>query len=399
MRATDRIEQQDWMTRSSTIAVLAALTAAGAPARFVGGCVRDSVLGRAVKDIDIATPTPPETVMALLADAGIKVVATGLAHGTVTAVVERDHFEITTLRRDVETYGRHAKVAFTDDWAADAARRDFTMNALYLDGDGRIYDPIGGLDDVRQGRVRFVGDPAERINEDVLRILRFFRFHAHYGRGPVDRAGLAACRTLASGLHRLSGERVRDELLRLLAAPDPTQVLRLMADGKILDHVLPEATLIDRLAGLLAVDRAVDPLRRLAALVAGDGATLTAAAGRLRFSNRQRDRLLAAAGPFAAADPAAAQRLLYRIGAEAYRDRLLLAWAEAPEETRLKPLLAMAEGWRRPKFPLRGKDVIALGIERGARVGDLLAAVEDWWVEGNFQAGRADCLARLKASV
>ncbi len=399
MQATDRIEPLDWMSRSSTAAVLAALTAAGTPARFVGGCVRDSVLGRAVNDIDIATAAPPETVMALLADAGIKVVPTGLAHGTVTAVVEHHHFEITTLRRDVETDGRHAKVAFTDDWAADAARRDFTMNALYLDVDGEIYDPTGGLTDARQGRVRFVGDPAGRIAEDYLRILRFFRFHAHYGRGEMDRAGLAACRALASGLRRLSGERVRDELLRLLAAPEPTVVLHLMADGRILGEVLPEATRIDRLAGLLIVDDGVDPLRRLAALVAGDGATLTAAAGRLRFSNRQRDRLLAAAGPFAAADPAAARRLLYRIGAEAYRDRLLLAWAEAPSEARLEPLLAVADDWRQPIFPLGGKDVIALGIERGARVGDLLAAVEDWWVEGDFQAGRADCLARLEASV
>ncbi len=172
-----------------------------------------------------------------------------------------------------------------------------------------------------------------------------------------------------------------------------------MADGGILGEVLPEATRIDRLAGLLAVDGGVDPLRRLTALVAGEPATLTATAGRLRFSNRQRDRLLAAAAAFAATDPAAGRRLLYRIGAEAYRDRLLLAWAEAPSEARLKPLLAMADDWRQPKFPLGGKDVIALGIERGARVGDLLAAVEDWWVEGDFQAGRADCLARLEASV
>ena len=387
------------MTEPATIAVLAALTAAGAPARFVGGCVRDSVLGRAVRDIDIATPTPPETVMTLLADAGIKAVPTGLAHGTVTAVIEPDHFEITTLRRDVETYGRHAKVAFTDDWAADAARRDFTMNALYLDRDGELYDPTGGLADARDGRVRFVGDPAERINEDFLRILRFFRFHAHYGRGPVDRAGLAACGAAASGLRRLSGERVRDELLRLLAAPDPTAVLRLMADADVLAQVVPEAARLDRLAGLLAVDRDIDPVRRLAALAAGDGAILAAIAARLRFSNRRRDRLVATAGPFAVTNPAAARRLLYRIGAEAYGDRLLLAWAEAPAEARFAPLLGAAAGWRRPKFPLRGKDVVALGIERGTRVGELLAAVEAWWVDGDFQAGRAECLARLEASL
>ena len=270
MRAVDRIEPRRWMTCKSTTAVLAALAAAGAPARFVGGCVRDSLLDRPVQDVDIATPTPPDEVIWLLTEASIKAVATGLAHGTVTAVIGRAHFEITTLRRDVETDGRRAKVAFTKDWAADAARRDFTINALYLDPDGAIYDPTGGLADLRAGRVRFVGDAAARIREDYLRILRFFRFHAHYGRGEVDRAGLEACRALAAGVASLSGERLQGELLRLLGAADPTPVLRLMAAEGILAHILPEAIRIERLAGLIEVDRAVDPLRRLAALVALD---------------------------------------------------------------------------------------------------------------------------------
>ena len=399
MRAVDRIEPRRWMTCKSTTAVLAALAAAGAPARFVGGCVRDSLLDRPVQDVDIATPTPPDEVIWLLTEASIKAVATGLAHGTVTAVIGRAHFEITTLRRDVETDGRRAKVAFTKDWAADAARRDFTINALYLDPDGAIYDPTGGLADLRAGRVRFVGDAAARIREDYLRILRFFRFHAHYGRGEVDRAGLEACRALAAGVASLSGERLQGELLRLLGAADPTPVLRLMAAEGILAHILPEAIRIERLAGLIEVDRATDPLRRLAALVAGDDVTLIQVAGRLRLANRARDRMLAAQGALPAADPPAARRQLYRLGVEAYRDRVLLAWAEAPGDRRFESLLRLADDWRRPDFPLLGTDVLALGVERGPRIGRLLGAVEDWWVDGDFQAGRADCLARLKASI
>ena len=399
MRAVDRIEPQRWMTWKSTTAVLAALAAAGAPARFVGGCVRDSLLDRPVQDVDIATPTPPDEVIWLLTEASIKAVATGLTHGTVTAVIGRAHFEITTLRRDVETDGRRAKVAFTKDWAADAARRDFTINALYLDPDGAIYDPTGGLADLRAGRVRFVGDAAARIREDYLRILRFFRFHAHYGRGEVDRAGLEACRALAAGVASLSGERLQGELLRLLGAADPTPVLRLMAAEGILAHILPGAMRIERLAGLIEVDRVVDPLRRLAALVAGDDVTLIQVADRLRLANRARDRMLAAQGALPAADPPAARRQLYRLGVEAYRDRVLLAWAAAPGDRRFESLLRLADDWRRPDFPLLGTDVLALGVERGPRIGRLLGAVEDWWVDGDFQAGRADCLARLKASI
>ncbi|MFQ5959208.1 MAG: CCA tRNA nucleotidyltransferase, partial [Alphaproteobacteria bacterium] len=244
------IEPQRWMTVRATRAVVDALRAQGAEVRFVGGCVRDAVAGRKVTDVDIATPDPPETVIRLLEAAGIRVVPTGIKHGTVTAVVARRPFEITTLRRDVETYGRHAKVAFTDDWTADAARRDFTINALFCAPDGTLYDPFGGLDDLRAGRVRFVGDAVQRIREDVLRLLRFFRFYAHYGRPPPDAEALAACRAMALALPSLSGERVCAELLRLLAADDPAAVLELMIEADVLEFVLPEVAGVGALAEL-----------------------------------------------------------------------------------------------------------------------------------------------------
>jgi poly(A) polymerase len=266
----ERIDPPSWAAERVVAAVLAALGADGAVVRFVGGCVRDTLLARPIGDIDIATPDPPDTVLTLLEAAAIKAVPTGIAHGTITAVVPPRHFEITTLRRDVETFGRHARVAFTDDWAADAARRDFTMNALFLDAAGRVFDPVGGLADLRAGRVRFVGDAAARIREDVLRLLRFYRFHAHYGRGAPDAAARRACRELSALLPGLSGERVATELFKLLAAPDPVPTIDLMAEDGVLAVLLPEARRRDRLAGLVVLEDAADPLRRLAALLVAD---------------------------------------------------------------------------------------------------------------------------------
>ena len=280
MQPSDRLDPQPWMTAPETVAVMAALSAAAGEARFVGGCVRDALLGRKVRDVDIATHEPPERVMNLLKRAGIKAIPTGIKHGTVTAVTGAKHFEITTLRRDVETYGRHAKVEYTDDWQADAARRDFTMNALFCGADGTIYDPFGGLADLRAQRVRFVGDPETRIREDVLRLLRFFRFHAHYGKPPPDAAALAACRSLAPLLPTLSGERICAETLKLLSAPQPADVIDLMGETGVRAHFLPEATRNDRLRALVAIEGSAprdlvprtDPLRRLAALLDGSEA-------------------------------------------------------------------------------------------------------------------------------
>jgi poly(A) polymerase len=396
-----KIAPQPWMEEPATRAVLAALADPAGDPRFVGGAVRDALLGHKILDIDIATPLAPEEVVRRCAAAGIKVVPTGLAHGTLTAVVPPRHFEITTLRADVETYGRRARVQFIADWAADARRRDFTMNALFLDAQGEVYDYVGGLDDLRQGRVRFVGDAAARIREDVLRLLRFYRFHAHYGRGATDAAARAACRALAPLLPTLSAERVAAELLKLLAAPDPLPALRLMQEDGVLPVILPEAVRFDRLAAVIARERAPDPLRRLGALIAADAAGTLALAERLRLSNHQRERLLAMAAPpwpvDLGGDERAQRRALHHLGRESYLDILLLRAAEAGADA--APLLALAAGWQPPRLPVTGRDVAALGVPQGPRVGEILDAVAAWWEDGDFRADRGQCLAELKRRI
>jgi poly(A) polymerase len=399
MQAVARIEPPAWVREAATQQVLAALGAVGSVVRFVGGCVRDALLDRPLGDIDIATPDPPEQVLTLLAAAAIKAIPTGIAHGTVTAVVPPRHFEITTLRRDVENFGRHARVAFTDDWAADAARRDFTMNALFLDAAGQVFDPVGGLADLREGRVRFVGAAEERIREDVLRLLRFYRFHAHYGRGEADAAARGACRKLAGLLPGLSGERVAAELLKLLAAPDPLPTVEMMATDGVLAVLLPEASQRDRLAGLVALEPSPDPLRRLAALIVADAAAAQSVAARLRLSNAERDRLVLLAAPPVAVDLAgderAQRRALHYLGLAAYGDLVLLRAAESGAADAARRLLAAAPQILPGDFPLRGRDVTKLGIPAGPAVGEALAAVKSWWEAGDFRAGRKECLAHL----
>lgn len=405
MRPVDRLPPQPWMSAATTRAVVAALTADGAEARFVGGCVRDTILGRPVRDIDIATHEPPERVTLLLQRAGIKAVPTGLKHGTVTAVVDGAHFEVTTLRRDVETYGRRAKVEFTDDWAADASRRDFTMNALFLSPDGSLYDPFAGHADLRAGRVRFVGDAATRIREDVLRLLRFFRFHAYYGAAPPDPDGLAAAAELAPLLATLSGERIAAETLKLLLAPDPAAVFELLRERGVLAHFLAEAREIARLEALVAIERAQsvepDPIRRLAALIAGGVEAANAVAGRLRLSNKE---CLALAGlaegpaPSPELDGAQRRRLLYRLGPARFRGLALIAWAgagAAPGDGAWREVLATANR-PMPVFPVQGRDALKLGVGQGPEVGRLVASVEAWWIEGDFRADREACLEKLR---
>lgn len=405
MEPIETLEPQPWLGWPETEKVVAALTAEGAEVRFVGGCVRDALAGRAIADIDIATPDPPETAMRLLQAAGIKVVATGLQHGTVTAVCNHRGFEVTTLREDVETYGRHAKVAFTDDWQADAARRDFTFNAMSLAPDRRLYDPFGGRADLAAGRVRFVGEAAARIEEDYLRILRFFRFFAHFGRPPADAEALAGCRDLAAGLERISAERIRVELLKLLTGGACLEALQLMRETGVLARILPAAGRLDRLGALIELEEEgdADGLRRFGALIEADQETALAVAQALRLSNAEKRRLSAMAQPLLELPPdldetGRAQRL-YRL-VPPVLDAVAVAAAEAVTQGRatddLAPWLKTARLWRRPVFPIDGRDALAAGAEDGPEVGRLLAAVEDWWVAEGFRPDAAACRAKLE---
>lgn len=395
------------MREPATQAVLQALSDVGIMARFVGGCVRDALLGREIADIDLATPARPQAVMAALEKAGIKAVPTGIAHGTVTAVVNSPgpprHFEITTLRRDVETYGRRAKVAFDADWAEDAARRDFTINAIYLDPDGTLHDPVDGLADLAAHRVRFVGEAAKRIAEDVLRVLRYYRFEARFGTGEGDAEARAACRAAVPLLPKLSAERVAGELLRLFAVPNPSPALHLMTEDGVLAAILPEAKQLDRLDRLIALEGQPDPLRRLAALVEVDAAGAEIIGERLRLSNAERERIVGLARPWPldpAGDARIQRRAIYDLGAERYRDLALLLAAEGKiHKTGLDQLLKLALSWTPPRFPLKGRDVTALGIPPGPRVGQLLAEVRRWWEDSDFAPDRAACLGELRKLV
>lgn len=386
-----------WLQDPAVRAVIDAL--GHEESRFVGGVVRDSLLGRPVSDIDIATRLRPEAALARLEAAGLKVAPTGLSHGTITAISGHRPFEVTTLRRDIETFGRHARVDFCDDWKMDAARRDFTMNALYADSEGAVSDYFGGIEDALAGRVRFIGAPQDRIREDALRILRFFRFHARFGKGEPDRAGLAACAGSVSMLDILSIERVRDEMLKLLGASDPLPVLRAMEGIAILDHVLAEARdsgWRETLPGLVDREQRLgrpDALRRLALMVGRAEERLAAIGRRYRLSNRERRRLIAMS---AEAPPAATDlRTAWRDGEEAVIDRLLL---DGPGDCgALKRRIARLEQWRRPAFPVKGKDIGSLGLSPGPAMGALLNKLETLWIESDFSLDRAALLEKAKA--
>jgi poly(A) polymerase len=384
------------MTAPETVAVMHAL----GEARFVGGAVRNALLGVPVVDIDIAVPMPPEDAMAWLKAKGIRTIETGMDHGTVTAVSGAHVFEVTSLRRDVETDGRHAKVAFTYDWAQDAARRDFTINALYADADGAIFDYATGVADLGAGKVRFMGDPRTRIAEDYLRVLRLFRFHAWYGKGEIDAEGLRAAIDAKGKLKTLSAERIAKELLRLLEAQSPGLVMRVMAQSGILAELLPGDLQLPRLERMTALDADRDAILRLAALLPGSDAAAHAAADRLRLSNADRARLEQALGGEAIGTDLSAKdaaRLLYRWGPARFRDKVLLQRAGTPGEAGpWKSLLELAQNWQRPRFPLTGRDVMQAGVPEGPQVGRVLAALENGWVEGDFAVSESDLRARLK---
>jgi poly(A) polymerase len=379
-----------WMNDAPVRMLLDALAGGGIGARFVGGCVRDWLLERPISDIDVAVDKPPETVMKALEAADIKVVPTGLKHGTVTAIVKSRPFELTTLRRDVETDGRRAIVAFTDDWRTDAERRDFTFNALYAEPDGTIHDYFDGQTDLKAGRVRFIGDPEQRIAEDRLRVLRFFRFHARFGRPPFDGPSFDACRRNAATVSGLSGERVRKELLRTLDAPGGADAFDAMLEAGVLDHWLPEYAGSTKLRALAAREEKPDALRRLAAILPTD-ADATAIGKRLKLSTQESVRLQLMLDPANAIDTTNLRATLYRLGTKLFIDRALL---DAPGDWRAA--LALAGSWTPPELPIGGNDALALGLKPGPKVGALIEAVERWWIAGDFSADRAACLAELK---
>lgn len=394
-----------WMQAAPLSRVMQAL---GGDARYVGGAVRNTLLGLPVRDVDIATPLLPDEVMRRLKDAGLHAVPTGLAHGTITGVVNGHSFEITTLRRDVATDGRHAVVAFATDWQDDAARRDFTINALYASTEGEVFDYFGGLADLAEGRVRFIGDAVARIREDYLRILRLFRFQAWYGKGEMDAASLQAAAAEKAGLAQLSGERIAQEFLRLLEADNPVPVLRIMAAAGVLGEILPGALDIARLDALAAIDASnfflPDAILRLAALLRDDRAA--AVAERFKLSNRDRVRLEDLSSftekVVSYLSIREVRRLLYRLGRERFRDRVFLRWAEDPKASNAiswRALLALADAWQRPVFPLTGRDVMQAGVPEGPLVGRILADVEEWWIDSDFIDDEFSLAERLKAVV
>lgn len=351
--------------------------------RYVGGAVRDALLELPVSDVDLATRLRPEEVVKRLQSAGLKAVPTGIEHGTVTAVSDGHPYEVTTLRRDVETFGRRATVAFTDDWQADAARRDFTINALMADPvTGEIFDYFDGLSDIERRRVRFIGDPYERIAEDHLRILRFFRFHARFGKGEPDPDAIEACTDRANDLMALSRERIADELLKLLAVDDPTPTVRTILERSILSPVIPEIggeawRSLEALVGTeaeAAID--ADPLRRLASLLPRSPDVAAAVAARLKLSKRTRQRLACAADESIADDPRATA---YRAGPACAADRLLLAGRAAEAAAMI--------GWAPPRLPVSGGALIKRGLVEGPVVSRTLRRIEDEWVTAGFPTG------------
>lgn len=382
-----------WLNEPNLQRVITALEAGGGQVRLVGGCVRDALVGRAIGDIDLATTLTPDAVTSAAQKAGLKAVPTGIEHGTITVVCEGQPFEVTTLRRDVKTDGRHAEVVFTTDWQEDAARRDFTMNALSAAPDGEVFDYFKGVDDLKAGRVHFVGNPLHRIKEDVLRILRFFRFQAHFGQGEPDGAAIMACGMLVSLLPNLSRERVRTELLKLLAAPDPVPVWRLMMKGDVFKWLELPLGNIERLARITETEIALglnDSLRRLWAAGSDKANSQTLTAG-LRLSNAEGERLRGLSQSLLMTGGGAGlKRLVYRHGLQRVSDALITQGSASKEQ------LAALAAWQKPTFPLTGKDLQAQGIAAGPRMGEMLRHIEDWWIEQDFAPDKAACLGRLK---
>ncbi len=390
------IKNADWLGLSETRSIVKAL--GSERMRFVGGAVRDALLARPVTDIDVATLLEPVDVMARLEAVGIKAVASGFSHGTITAVTDSRSFEITTLRKDAETFGRHARVEFTDDWEIDASRRDFTINALYADAEGKVYDPLGGMSDLAGPVIRFIGDAFTRIEEDALRILRFFRLSAELGVKDIDQGGLKATVERKHLLGTLSSERIRNELLKLLAAPEPAACLMVMTEAGILREILPDISDLSGLRSLLISEdkqKVCDPLRRLYALICGNGGSVQKFSEALKLSRKESDRLAAmekvirlmAGSP----EKQNLEEVLYTFGREAARDALYLT-AGQDLGVRLKQL----ETQDIPIFPLSGAELKACGYSEGEALGKALATLEGKWIRGGFRASKKALLNELQ---
>ena len=399
MTANAHLSDAAWLTGGAVKDLLARLDRDGEEARVVGGAVRNALLDLAVSEVDVATTAVPDEVIRRVEAAGWKAVPTGIEHGTITVVIGGAPFEVTTLRQDIETYGRKAKVVFGRDWVADAQRRDFTVNALSASADGTVYDYVGGLPDIAARSVRFIGDPAKRIAEDYLRILRFFRFHAWYGAGALDPAGLHACIAAREGLAALSRERVRMELLKLMLAPHATPALAVMAEAGLLGAVLGGVPLLASYENTVKAEAAAalraDAVRRLGALgvlVEEDAARL---GERLRLANAEADRL-SALEHWWRVSPAngdhVARALLYLLGTEFFVDRVLIAWSRSPAgaaDHAWRELASLPQRWSVPVFPLKAADLISRGIAAGPELGAALRLAEEFWIEGDFPGDRA----------
>lgn len=389
-----QLHDAPWLTSGATARLLAMLNADGEEARVVGGAVRNALLGIAINDVDIATTAVPEEVVRRARAAGIKSVPTGIEHGTVTLVIDGHPFEVTTLREDVETFGRKAKVAFGRDWISDAQRRDFTINGLSVDAAGIVHDHVGGLADIAARRVRFIGDPDRRIAEDYLRILRFFRFHAAYGAGELDRAGFIACIRGRGGLPTLSAERIRMEMLKLLVADGALDAIVAMRDGGLLLPILGGVAYPRTLAAMIDIERALalppSPMLRLGALSVAVTEDARRLATRLRLTNGETKALDSMGHRWwrlDGMDEATAQRRLYRLGVTRFHDRVLLAWARSGRGTGdsyWRQLISLPERWQAPTFPLKAADFIARGFAEGPALGHVLSLAEDSWLAAGF---------------
>ena len=399
MSEREALGDPDWLVRGDAAPLLELLDGDGEQARIVGGAVRNALLRLPVHEIDIATTALPEVVVRRVESSGWKTVPTGIEHGTVTVLTAGKTFEVTTLRRDVETYGRKAKVVFGRDWVADAARRDFTINALSLSADGQLHDYVGGLSDLTAHRVRFIGDPAQRIAEDYLRILRFFRFHAWYGEGAPDPDGLHACIRARAGVDSLSRERVRAEVLKLLLAPRAAPTLALMAETGLLGNILGGVALLASFENMTKIEAALgvesDAVRRLGALgvrVAEDGERL---AQRLRLSNAEAERLTGLEAWWRVSPELgglSARALLYRLGRGHFADQVLVAWSRSAvgaADRGWRTLAELPRTWSVPEFPLKAADFIARGLAAGPALGAAMRAAEQAWIAADFPADPA----------